>query len=72
MFSEFSEIIEATIIFLSILQVLESIHSWIDHVEPKRWAQAHDEAVQILKWMVWSIVESPQDLVRSEGVSMMV
>ena len=72
MVCEFRVEIVARWILLSILQVSQGIHSWVDHVEPQRWDQAHGEAVEVLEWVIWGIVESPQDLVWSESVSVMV
>ena len=69
---EFGEVIEAAIIFLSVLKIFESIHSWVDHVVPEWWAQTHDEAVQILEWMVGRIIKSSQNLVGSERMCVVV
>lgn len=72
MICEFGEEIIASLGLLAVLEVLKGIHSWVDDVEPKWWHAAQNEAVEVLEWVVWSIVKSSQYLVRSEGVGVMV
>lgn len=55
---EFGEEVIASLGFLSFLDILQSIHSWVDDVEPKGWNRAQHETMEILKWVVRGIIKS--------------
>ena len=72
MIREFSEEIETCLCFFAILEIRKSVHSWVYDIVPQWWHHTYHERVEVLEGVVWGVVESSQDLVGSESVSVVV
>ena len=54
------------------LDIIQSLYSWVHDVEPHWWDCGELVALNVLKWHPRGFVKSAEDLVRSEGVFVVV